>query len=97
MVIVLSYVMNYLKLEIKSESEMACSLLAFRYVIKNQQKIWKVVINKVGIKNEYLRTDLSLPRVTTVASVACRDISLDKASDVLLWMENTEKQILNYY
>ena len=36
---------------------------------------------------EHLRMDLSLPRVTTVASVACRDISLDKASDVLLWME----------
>lgn len=34
---------------------------------------------------EYLRIDISLPSVTTVASVACKDISLDKASDVLLW------------
>lgn len=36
---------------------------------------------------EYLRTELSLPRVTTLASVACKDISLDKASEVLLWKE----------
>lgn len=35
-------------------------------------------------KNKYLRMELSLLRVTTVASVACRDINLDKASDVLL-------------
>lgn len=53
------------------------------------------LINKVRIKNEYLRTDLSLLRVTTVASVACRDISLDKASDVLLWME--EKSTKNKF
>lgn len=34
---------------------------------------------------DYLRILLLLPRVTTVASVACKDISLDKASEVLLW------------
>lgn len=42
--------------------------------------------------NEYLMMQLSLLRVTTVASVACKDISLDKASDVLLWMEEEGTQ-----
>lgn len=37
---------------------------------------------------EYLRIDWSLLRVTTVASVACRDISLDRASDVLLCVKD---------
>lgn len=38
-------------------------------------------------RRKYLRIDWSLPRVTTVASVAWRDINLDKASDVLLCVE----------
>lgn len=39
----------------------------------------------------HLIIDMSLPRVTTVASVACRDMSLDNASDVLLWMEDRNR------
>lgn len=51
-------------------------------------------LNKMSTENkEYLRRDLSLLRVTTVASVACKDISLDKASDVLLWMEEDDFQM----
>lgn len=46
---------------------------------------------------QYLRTVLSLPRVTTVASVACRDISLDNASDVLLWIEEKGTTNQNTY
>lgn len=44
------------------------------------------------MESKYLRIDLSLLRVTTVASVACKDISLDRASDVLLWMEEAGRQ-----
>ena len=57
----------------------------------------KVVIDQVSVETSYLRMDKSLLRVTTVASVACRDMSLDKASDVLLWMkEVTHKTISDY-
>lgn len=45
--------------------------------------------------NEYLIRDLSLPSVTTVASVAWRDINLDKASDVLLWVEEEHFTLTN--
>lgn len=51
-----------------------------------------IPINKVNVENNYLRIDWSVPRVTTVASVACRDMSLDRASDVLLWMEKEERE-----
>lgn len=43
-------------------------------------------------ENKYLRIDWSLLRVTTVASVACRDINLDKASDVLLCVDEGNTQ-----
>lgn len=46
-------------------------------------------------ERQYLRIELSLPRVTTVASVACRDISLDRASDVLLYIECRHAVISN--
>lgn len=36
------------------------------------------------MKITHLTIKLSLPKVTTVASVACRDMSLARASEVLL-------------
>lgn len=44
-------------------------------------------ITKPNMQVTYLSTDMSAFRVTTVASVACRDISFDNASEVLLWPE----------
>lgn len=43
------------------------------------------------VNNIYLITEWSAPRVTMVASVAWRDISLASASDVLLYENNGDK------
>lgn len=55
----------------------------------------RLLVYRTTKEEKHLRIDRSLLRVTTVASVACRDISLDRASDVLLCIEDEDtKNIL---